>query len=44
LLVLDGDFGEGTPAIDSAAEQAAAATRALVESRQLLTGPPGQQP
>jgi AcrR family transcriptional regulator len=44
LLLLDGDFGKGTPAIDSAAEQATAATLALVESRQLLTGPPGQQP
>jgi AcrR family transcriptional regulator len=44
LLLLDGDFGAGTRAVDSAAEQAAAATLALVESRQLLTGPPIQQP
>jgi len=44
LLLLDGDFGAGTRAIDSAAEQAGAATLALVKSRELLTGPPGQRP
>src|SRR5690348_6222938 len=44
LLLLDGDFGEGTRAIDSAAEQAAASTLALVAGRRLLTAPPSQGP
>jgi AcrR family transcriptional regulator len=37
VLLLDGDFGEGPPAVDQAAERAAAATLALVEGRQLLS-------
>jgi AcrR family transcriptional regulator len=38
LLLLDGDFGAGTNAVERAAEQAARATLALIEGRHLLTG------
>ena len=38
LLLLDGDFGAGTDAVEGAAEQAARATLALIEGRHLLTG------
>lgn len=38
LLLLDGDFGAGTQAISRAADQAAQATKALIEGRDLLTG------
>jgi AcrR family transcriptional regulator len=38
LLLLDSDFGTGTNAVERAAEQAARATRALIEGRHLLTG------
>jgi AcrR family transcriptional regulator len=42
LLLLDGDFGRDSRAIERAAEQAARATAALVEGRHLLTPePPG---
>ena len=37
MLLLDGDFGPGTEAVALAAEKAARATLALVESRHLLT-------
>jgi AcrR family transcriptional regulator len=36
MLLLDGDFGDGDPAVEHAAERAAAATLALVEGRKLL--------
>jgi hypothetical protein len=39
LLLLDGDFGAGAQAVTRAADQAARATTALVEGRDLLTGP-----
>jgi len=42
LLLLDGDFGDGTRAIERAADQAARAAKALIEGRYLLTGPPGE--
>src|SRR5262245_20739674 len=38
LLLLDGDFGAGTDAVERAADQAARATLALIEGRHLLTG------
>jgi AcrR family transcriptional regulator len=38
LLLLDGDFGAGTDAVERAAERAARATLALIEGRHLLTG------
>jgi AcrR family transcriptional regulator len=38
LLLLDGDFGAGTDAVERAAEQAARATLALIEGRHRLTG------
>jgi hypothetical protein len=44
LLLLDGDFGAGPQAVERAAEQAAAATMALVEGRHLLAGHASQQP
>jgi AcrR family transcriptional regulator len=37
MLLLDGAFGEGPEAVELAAERAARATLALVESRRLLT-------
>lgn len=37
MLLLDGSFGEGAKAVELAAERAARATLALVESRQLLS-------
>jgi AcrR family transcriptional regulator len=37
MLLLDGSFGEGTEAVELAAERAARATLALIESRRLLT-------
>ncbi len=37
MLLLDGSFGQGSKAIELAAERAARATLALVESRRLLT-------
>src|SRR5712691_11459655 len=37
MLLLDGDFGDGDPAVEQAAERAAAATLALIEGRQLLS-------
>jgi hypothetical protein len=40
--LLDGDFGDGTRAIERAADQAARAAKALIEGRHLLTGPPGE--
>jgi AcrR family transcriptional regulator len=42
LLLLDGDFGAGTGAVEQAAEQAARTTMAIVSGRDLLTGPAGQ--
>jgi AcrR family transcriptional regulator len=36
MLLLDGDFGEGDETVEGAAERAARATLALVESRDLL--------
>jgi AcrR family transcriptional regulator len=39
LLLLDGGFGRGTEAVGLAAERAARATLALVESRHLLSRP-----
>ncbi len=39
MLLLDGDFGEGDDAVEIAAERAARATLALVESRHLLHRP-----
>jgi hypothetical protein len=39
MLLLSGDVGQGNNAIDLAAERAARATLALVESRHLLTRP-----
>ena len=41
MLLLDGDFGEGSDAVEFAAERAARATLALVESRHLLHRPAG---
>jgi AcrR family transcriptional regulator len=38
MLLLDGGFGRGRKAVDLAAERAARATLALVESRHLLAG------
>jgi NAD(P)-dependent dehydrogenase (short-subunit alcohol dehydrogenase family) len=38
MLLLHGDFGRGEQAVEPAAEHAALATRALVESRHLLGG------
>ncbi len=46
VLLLDGDFGDGGEAVESAAERAARATLALIESRHLLGRPaaaPGQE-
>jgi AcrR family transcriptional regulator len=42
LLLLDGDFGHGARAIEHAADQAARATRALIDGRHLLAGPAGE--
>jgi AcrR family transcriptional regulator len=42
LLLLDGDFGDGQGAIERAADQAARATRALIDGRHLLAGPAGE--
>jgi AcrR family transcriptional regulator len=39
VLLLDGAFGQGDDAVDLAAERAARATLALVESRDLLSRP-----
>jgi AcrR family transcriptional regulator len=41
MLLLDGDFGQGDEAVELAAERAARATLALVESRHLLARPNG---
>ncbi len=38
MLLLEGDYGEGDDAVELAAERAARATLALVESRHLLRG------
>jgi AcrR family transcriptional regulator len=38
MLLLDGSLGQGSGAVEAAAEQAARATLALVEGRHLLTG------
>lgn len=46
VLLLDGDFGDGGDAVEFAAERAARATLALIESRHLLGRPvaaPSQQ-
>jgi AcrR family transcriptional regulator len=40
-FLLDGDFGEGDAAVDTAAERAARATLALIASRHLLDQPAG---
>jgi AcrR family transcriptional regulator len=40
MLLLDGDFGDGNPAVEQAAERAAAATLALIEGRRLLSRRP----
>jgi hypothetical protein len=37
MLMLDGTFGSGPGAVQAAAEQAAAATLALISGRELLT-------
>jgi hypothetical protein len=37
MLMLDGTFGSGPDAVQAAAEQAAAATLALISGRELLT-------
>jgi AcrR family transcriptional regulator len=39
MLLLDGAFAAGDPAVEEAAARAAAATRALIEGRRLLRGP-----
>ena len=45
VLMLDGTFGSGPHAAEAAAEQAAAATLALISGRDSLTPPaPGRQP
>jgi len=38
MMLLDGDFGDGSPAVEHAADRAAAATLALIEGRRLLSG------
>jgi AcrR family transcriptional regulator len=43
LLLLDGDFGAGTQAVERAAELAARATMALIEARHLLSAPADTQ-
>jgi hypothetical protein len=40
MLLLDGEYGQGTDAARAAADQAAAATLALIEGRRALR-PPG---
>jgi AcrR family transcriptional regulator len=42
LLLLDGDFGDGAPAVEHAADQAGRAAKALIEGRHLLAGPHGK--
>jgi hypothetical protein len=37
MLMLDGSFGSGPPAVEAAAQQAAAATLALISGRDRLT-------
>ena len=39
MLLFSGEFGQGEPAVEDAAERAARATLALVESRHLLSRP-----
>jgi hypothetical protein len=41
ILLLGGDFGQETNAVDLAAERAARATLALVKGRDLLSHPSG---
>jgi hypothetical protein len=43
VLLLDGDFGAGTQAVERAAEHAARATMALIEARHVLSAPADTQ-
>jgi hypothetical protein len=44
MLMLDGSFGSGRHAAEAAAEQAAAATLALISGRDCLTPPADDRP